>query len=432
MTRASFGPSSRSLSSACLVAALTVRQTRSVILHISLTFSAGVGDALKKLGFKVYDFQAASDRYERDFPLWLEAMRLRVTKQAYNKSDYDKVIGDYNALVGVPASLFDLELIRLYPNVKIISMTRRSDYAFLRELAGRITSRFWQTIDPTYCGDLHRLLTVNAKPPQAVMAEVEEQHARALVKEKNLLEINNLLAWVPLCQFLCVPVPKEPAPELHDNTFQAVLAARPKHVLAEKRAKVSHLIKTAVKYTVISALVMSLALSAVPLGVWTLLKLLVISLQFYNLLIMHSQIRDVTRLSAVGVAISALVCGFIAGYIFASLRERQVPSTVSPGREHQHRYKNDRRKGKQSRDKRAENAENVRPERPTLYSWSGVQGNIRKDDAKMQTKGRAATFEEWKNGKHVTFHVTHKQTESGQDLFSGPRKILSVTEETVE
>jgi hypothetical protein len=47
----------------------------------------------------------------------------------------------------------------------------------------------------------------------------------------------------------------------------------------------------------------------------------------------------------------------------------------------------------------------------------------------MQKAGMA-TFEERKD-KHVTFHVTHKRTESSPDLSSGPRKIASV-EETVQ
>ncbi|KAF1363990.1 hypothetical protein EJ07DRAFT_152055 [Lizonia empirigonia] len=69
----------------------------------------GIADALKRLGFKVYDFQAASNRYIRDFPLWLEAARLRSEGRPYNQSDYDKLIGDYNALVGAPTCFFDHE-----------------------------------------------------------------------------------------------------------------------------------------------------------------------------------------------------------------------------------------------------------------------------------------------------------------------------------
>lgn len=88
-----------------------------MLLH-ELT-STGVGDALKKLGFKVYDFQAASNHYERDFPLWLEAARQRQEGRPYSKSDFDKVIGDYDAIVGAPACFFDVEFVKLYPGVKV-------------------------------------------------------------------------------------------------------------------------------------------------------------------------------------------------------------------------------------------------------------------------------------------------------------------------
>ena len=185
----------------------------------------GVGDALKKLGYKVYDSKAATDRYERDFPLWLEAARLRLTERSYNKSDYDKLIGDYNALVGAPTVFFDREFIKLYPNVKVILVTRELDETLIRKLFEKVESRSWQFIDPVFYGNIAGFLLFNGKADDRCF--VDERFTREAVREKNLLEIHNLIAWVSLCQFLGVPIPAEPAPELHDNTIKAVFAARP-------------------------------------------------------------------------------------------------------------------------------------------------------------------------------------------------------------
>ncbi|KAF2633439.1 hypothetical protein BU25DRAFT_5526 [Macroventuria anomochaeta] len=390
----------------------------------------GVGDALKKLGFKVYDFQAASNRYERDFPLWLEAARLHQEGRPYNQSDYDKVIGDHNALVGAPTSFFDHEFIKLYPNVKVILVTRESNLDIVEKLLGKVTSRFWQRIDPVYHGNINRFLMLNAKSDNHYCMK-NDRVIRETVREKNLFEIHDLIAWVPLCKFLGVPVPDEPAPELHDNTIQVELAARPQRVFPEKAKKTGRRMVVGLMYTFTMVSTTLVSALAVLLGSLGLFKLSSLSLQLFNFLVACSQVRDITRLLAGGIASLTLVCGFVAGCCLARMRIANADTVASPRRDYQRRNKNGRRKGKQCRGRQSEDDENTRPERPTHPKWSGVQENIRKDDAEVRKEGKA-TFEEWKNGKHVAFHVTHKRTESGQGLFSGPRKILSVTEETIE
>ncbi|KAJ4341333.1 hypothetical protein N0V95_007244 [Ascochyta clinopodiicola] len=390
----------------------------------------GISDALKKLGFKVYDFQAASHRYERDFPLWAEAARLRNEGRPYNQSDYDKLIGDYNALVGAPTSFFDGEFVRLYPNVKVILVTRQPDASAVASLLGKVSSRFWCRFDPVYHGNMYQFVMLNGGSELAQCVGTNEQVIREAVREKNLLEIHNLVAWVPLCSFLGVPVPDVPALELHNNAIKAELAFRPRRAFSETLNRVRRIIAKMLLYNFTMAFVTTTAALAVLVGALVLLKLSTMAYRLFIFLAVRLQLRDVMRGLAVGAAIIALICGFTAGYALGA-RQTEVVEIASPTPEYQRKFRNSRRKDKQGRGRQSNNDENTRPERPVLPSWSGVQDDIRRDDAAMYKESQA-TFEEWRNDKHVTFHVKHKRTEGGQQFLSGPRKVLSVTEETIE
>lgn len=386
-----------------------------------MTQSTGVGDALKKLGFKVYDFQAASNRYERDFPLWLEAARLRSEGRPYNQSDYDKIIGDHNALVGAPTCFFDYEFVKLYPSVKIILVTRESDTTTVAKMLEKVASHFWQYVDPVYYNSVTQFIKLVCKP------DVDHQLIRGAVRDRNLLEIQNLIAWLPLCTFLGVPVPDGPAPELHDNTIQLELSAHTQSAFSKKAKQISWRIYKVVSYSAGFAAATTVSLIVTTFGIWNLHK----ASSAVNYLIELSQYRDITRLFAVGMAVFALVCGLVAGYSLATVRRSNTTVTMLPSCGQQRRSRDGRNNDKMGRGRSSNNDQNTRPERPVLPSWNGVQEDIRRDDAEMVIEGRA-TLEEWKNDKHVTFNVTHKLTESGQAVFSGPRKVVSITEEKVE
>ncbi|KAF3033506.1 hypothetical protein E8E12_004522 [Didymella heteroderae] len=387
----------------------------------------GVGDALTKLGFKVYDFQAASTRYERDFPLWVEAAWLRQEGRPYNKSDYDKLIGDHGAIVGMPACFFDKEIVKLYPGVKVILVTGSCVVNTVLETP---TADFWARFDPIYHGNIDRfvgLITGSSNSP----CVNNDRAIREAVREKNLLEIRNSIAWIPLCEFLHLKVPDIPAPELHDNRTRAELAARPWRAVSEKANRVGWRIVMTLAYALTMASVALVSALAAVLGGVALYQLSSAGLHLFHFLAARSQVRDTTRLAAAGLALLTFVCGIGAGYSIALMRIPEPIIVDPPPHDHRRKGNNGHRRAGKGRGRQIENEENRRPERLILDEWSGVQENIRKDDANMIKEGRV-TFEEWQNGKHVTFYVTHKRTEGDRRLFSGPRKVLSVTEETVE
>lgn len=247
---------------------------------------------------------------------------------------------------------------------------------------------------------------------------------------KNLLEVRNLLAWTPLCEFLQVQVPDAPAPTLHDDRARAELAARPWRALSEQANKAGQRLVTGLTWALAMASITLIAVMAAVLGGNGLYRVSYAEPQLFLSLVARSRIRDTTRGAAAGFAFFTFVCGIGTGYGIALMRMSEPAVVESPARDHRPRNNNGRRKAGNGRSRQSKIDGNRRPERPTLDGWSGVQENIRKDDVNVVKEGRAS-FEEQKNGKHVTFHVTHKQTESGQDLRNGSRNVLLVTKKTV-
>ncbi|KAF3050846.1 hypothetical protein E8E11_008818 [Didymella keratinophila] len=369
----------------------------------------GVGDALTKLGFKVYDFQAASKRYECDFPLWVEAACLRDEGRPYNKSDFDKLIGDHDAIVGMPACFFYEDFVKLYPGVRVILVTGDQ---VVKTVLKTDMADFWVRFDPVYLGNIDRFLKFITKSGKSPCVN-NDGAIRENVRQKNLLEIRNLIAWIPLCEFLQVKVPDTPAPELHDNRSRAEMTARPWRVVSERANMVGQRIGMGMGYAFTMASVTLIAVLAAVLGSVGLYLLSSAGLHLIRFLAARSRIRDTTRGAAAGLALLTFVCGMGAGYAIALMRTSKPVVVESPPCDNRRRNNGRRRGGGKGRGRQADNDENRRPERPVLDKWSGVQDNIRKDDAEMVKECRA-TFEEWKGP------------------VEWPRKILSITEETVE
>ncbi|KAF1926779.1 uncharacterized protein M421DRAFT_396240 [Didymella exigua CBS 183.55] len=239
----------------------------------------GIGDALKKLGFKVYDFQVASSRYERDFPLWLEAARLRQEGRSYNKSDFDKVIGDYDAIVGAPACFFDQDLVKLYPGVKVILVTRDS---VIKTNLKTTKAKLWRRFDPVYHGNISRFLKLNA-PSNNHDCVNNDRAVRETVRGRNLLEVGNLLAWKPITR--------------------AELMARPWQAVLEVAKKTGRQLTVGLTYLITMTSVTLIAALAAIFGGTGLYQLSSAGLHLFHFLAVRSQIRDMTCLAVAGLAL---------------------------------------------------------------------------------------------------------------------------------
>ncbi|KAF2471152.1 uncharacterized protein BDR25DRAFT_223057, partial [Lindgomyces ingoldianus] len=203
-----------------------------IVAGLPGTGTDGVAAALKKLGFIVYDAAEAAKNHDRDFALWVEAAEAKKAGTPYGRNEFDKLTGRYNSLVGAPAAFFMEDLVKAYPDTKIILVTTDTN-SFAKNIKKSIFFYADSTFsplkllvhyEPSFYGLISSFLQTCVKPffggsfTPATAKIAYTQHInsiRAAVPSKRLLEIDQLKSWDSLCAFVGKPIPSEPIPSSH-------------------------------------------------------------------------------------------------------------------------------------------------------------------------------------------------------------------------
>ncbi|KAH9900160.1 hypothetical protein F4778DRAFT_159581 [Xylariomycetidae sp. FL2044] len=133
----------------------------------------------------------------------------------------------------VPLAHFVPELLELYPNAKVVLVTRdpeswwrsfsvfgeNSDdasFSLLRWLLWPLPgARWFPIVAEGFQDDQMRIHGRKASGKEFV--EMHNEWVRSHVPEDRLLEIDLAAGWGPLCEFLGKPVPDEPFPRVNDR-----------------------------------------------------------------------------------------------------------------------------------------------------------------------------------------------------------------------
>jgi len=113
------------------------KPVRVLILGLSRTGNTSLCAALRKLGYTPYQMRNLLAA-PQTIPLWNEALgltllppeeryyKMRNTSifRAYTTPEFDTLLGEYDAISDIPASLFWRQLVEAYPDAKIIVTTR--------------------------------------------------------------------------------------------------------------------------------------------------------------------------------------------------------------------------------------------------------------------------------------------------------------------
>lgn len=89
------------------------------------------------------------DRFPELYPLWQEAIRIKYygDGEPYGRKEYDKLLGRYNVSANFPGSLVAEDLIKAYPNAKVILTTRDVD-KWLYSMKNSVDSAIkWSSFD---------------------------------------------------------------------------------------------------------------------------------------------------------------------------------------------------------------------------------------------------------------------------------------------
>ena len=214
-----------------------------IVLSPARSGTTSVESALRALSYNVYQGMKHSfihaKRGENRYPEWSEALDARYPSnpyatpgrriEPYQRVDFDKILGNYDAMVGWPASCFVDEMLDAYPDAKIILMDRDVSSwisSMQRTLCTRLTWWSWNILlpiekglirDTIRCGQ--RCLAVwtdgDMWSKEKLRQHYEEHnaHVKAVVPKDKLLVYKAEMGWGPLCDFLGEAVPDQTFPK---------------------------------------------------------------------------------------------------------------------------------------------------------------------------------------------------------------------------
>lgn len=146
------------------------------------------------------------------------------TGVAAGEPHFERIFDGFQATVDFPACIYWRELVKLYPEAKVILSVRDPEAWFQSTQETILGERWWNfvlsgpfggmcnaTILPFLGGDVHdhdRLIEVFNAHVAAVKAEVPPE---------KLLVFQARDGWAPLCAFLDVPVPDIPYPHVNSE-----------------------------------------------------------------------------------------------------------------------------------------------------------------------------------------------------------------------
>jgi hypothetical protein len=200
--------------------------------------------ALEMLGLPCYHMRDMMSDLETSVPQWRKAFE--------GQGDWDEIFAGKESTVDWPAAYHYAELMDVYPDAKVLLSVRDAD-SWVRSMDNTITQIFYGDtlmhhlaraqyhVDPNYKAWIDLLTDMNFGEERGVwagtngeagrMAEAMERWNREvqeIVPADRLLVWNPKEGWDPLCEFLEIPVPEQPLPNVNDTeNFQKNLIMGP-------------------------------------------------------------------------------------------------------------------------------------------------------------------------------------------------------------
>lgn len=217
---------------------------RILVLGMCRTGTTTIAVALRKLGYTSHQMRDVLAK-PSELALWEEAVNVTLLPpqerpsnqqkmEPYGKEEFDKLLADYDVAMDLPSCVFASELVKAYPEAKVILTKRRYED--------------WEQSmqDSIWCLDTWRLFTLcrqlnitQLAPLMRLVHSIFQVHngnnyggpaaksafdqhydtVRSLVPQSQLLELDTdeELKWEPLCEFLGKAVPKEGFPKTSED-----------------------------------------------------------------------------------------------------------------------------------------------------------------------------------------------------------------------
>ncbi|KJX95922.1 NAD dependent epimerase/dehydratase like protein [Zymoseptoria brevis] len=211
-----------------------------LILGMPRTGIISLRTALGKIGYRCFHGQMM-DEFPELYPLWEEALRAKYYHEGepFGPREYNKLLGNYNVSSNFPGTLVAEDLIKAYPNAKVI-LTMRDVDAWLESMKNSVDKAYqWRSFEwlapwePEVIGPWWKYHSFQHQLRRRIAPRGERQAfldhyagVKSLVPPGRLLHYNIGDGWEPLCRFLDLPKPDCPFP--HVNNSEQFVAGRAK------------------------------------------------------------------------------------------------------------------------------------------------------------------------------------------------------------
>ncbi|KAG9552333.1 hypothetical protein KCU71_g9721, partial [Aureobasidium melanogenum] len=197
-----------------------------ILASMSRTGTFSMYTALQKLGLTPYHMAEAVKLASRDLPIACEALDARDSERPFGREEFDKWIGDFDAVCDVPMNLLVKELLGAYPEAKVVLTTRDPEKwrRSIENTVGVISKwRIWPylaLVSPecaAWCNMLHKMDIVMDGWSIEALAR-HNAGVRSVVPKESLLEFKlETDGWKELCDFIDFPKPEGEFPHVNDG-----------------------------------------------------------------------------------------------------------------------------------------------------------------------------------------------------------------------
>jgi hypothetical protein len=191
-----------------------------ISLGVGRTGTLSLKLALEQLGFgPCHHMAEVRDHAPTQIPLWVAATQ--------GRADWDAIYSGYQSATDWPTAAFPRELVARYPKAKFI-LTVRSPESWADSF-GETIRRFLaerHRVRPEAQPWIDMVLGVLRKTGVTEDLDTAGLHkafiahneaVQALLPKSKLLVYQVKEGWAPLCEYLGVPVPREPFPRTNDR-----------------------------------------------------------------------------------------------------------------------------------------------------------------------------------------------------------------------
>ncbi|KAK0937714.1 hypothetical protein LTR29_010715 [Friedmanniomyces endolithicus] len=224
--------------------------------------------ALEILGIPTWHWVTMAEN-PPDLAMWSDAIEAKFNpssgKRPFGRPEFDNLLGYWGACTDQPAVLFVEELVKAYPDAKVV-LCERNAYRWFKSYNGTVidgsanpTIPLAALLDPGFLGQTSRQTNLiaryyfNVKHPKGTnsffgkkpfFAEwrinavptylAHNEHVKRVTPADRLLLFDLADGWEPLCKFLGKPIPDAPFPRVNETL---VVQEKIKAYIAESFAR---------------------------------------------------------------------------------------------------------------------------------------------------------------------------------------------------